>query len=420
MAGEGREAVNGEGSGQDGRVMAVVGVAHYASHVMQLALAPLFPILHQVMGVSFTELGLLATLFYVASGLGQAAAGVLVDRYGAPRLLLAGLVLLSTAVLLAGLTPGYAPLIPLAIIGGLGNSVFHPADLSILSHRVAERRLGRAYAVHGFAGSLGYATAPVAVTAIAALAQWRLALVAVGVFGLGVALLVRLERVRLSYAPKAAGPRRLSPRQRASAYLALVGSPVVLMAFGYFTLSAFAGTGIQTFSIAALEQGYGLALEVAPWALTLYLVGSAGGILMGGAVADRARHHHRVAMTGMTIAAALMLLISGLSGAPFAVFPLIFLAGIANGMTGPSRDVLIRRAAQGAGMGSVFGFVYSGFDLGSSTAPLLFGAFIDRHLPGAVFIAAGCAFALAVPTVMQVQHRAAARARRAAAPEPAE
>src|SRR5260370_25413777 len=67
-------------------VMPMVGFAHYTSHVLQLTLPPLFPILHDEFGVSFTELGLIVTVFYVASGLGQAAAGVLVGRYRAPPL----------------------------------------------------------------------------------------------------------------------------------------------------------------------------------------------------------------------------------------------------------------------------------------------------------------------------------------------
>ena len=82
-----------EGGRQDVTVIGLVALAHYSSHVMQLALPPLFPILHAVFGVSFTELGLVVTLFYVASGLGQAMAGVLVDRLGAHRLLVAGLAL---------------------------------------------------------------------------------------------------------------------------------------------------------------------------------------------------------------------------------------------------------------------------------------------------------------------------------------
>ena len=91
-------------------------------------------------------------------------------------------------------------------------------------------------------------------------------------------------------------------------------------------------------------------------------------------------------MTGMAIAAALMLILAASPGLGLAAIPLMFCAGVATGTTGPSRDVLIRRAARGIGMGSVFGFVYSGFDLGSSTAPLLFGALMDHHSPHAVFL----------------------------------
>src|SRR6266851_4448527 len=380
---------------RDTSVMTLIGLAHYTSHVLQLTLPPLFPILHDEFGVSFTELGLIVTVFYVASGLGQAAAGVLVDRYGAQRLLLGGLTLLSAAVALIGLAPSYWVFLPLALVAGLGNSVFHPADLSILSHCVSGSRLGRAYAVHGIAGSLGYATAPVLVAILAAYGNWRLALGVVGVAGLAVALVLYVNRHLLVYAqvlsarPAEAGQRRLG-------YLKVVGSPVVLMAFAYFAMTAFAGSGIQTFSITALVSGYGVALQVATLGLTGYL-------------ADRTRQHHRVAMSGIATAGTLMLLMSAIADHALAVVPVMMLGGIANGITAPSRDVLIRRAAAGAGMGSVFGFVYSGFDLGSSTAPLLFGALLDHQAPHAVFVAIACAFALAVPTVMEVQHRAAAR-----------
>ena len=393
----------------DAAVMTLVGLAHYMSHVMQLALPPLFPILHTEFGVSFTELGLIVTLFYVASGLGQAGAGILVDRYGGQRLLVAGLALLALSIALAGIVASYWMLLPLALIAGLGNSVFHPADLSILSHRVSESRLGRAYATHSIAGTLGYATAPVLITALAAYGNWRLALGVVGCVGLCVALALYVGRSRLIYAPTYVAARPADPGQRRPGYLQVVGSPVVLMAFAYFAMTAFAGSGLQTFSITALVSGYGAALKIATFGLTGYLVGSAGGMVLGGFLADRTRHHHRVAMGGIAVAASLMLVMSAIAGYAPAILPVMTLAGIANGITAPSRDVLIRRAAAGAGMGSVFGFVYSGFDLGSSTAPLLFGALLDHHAPHAVFIAVACAFALAVPTVMQVQHRAARR-----------
>lgn len=398
---------------RDAAIISLVGAAHGSSHVMQLALPPLFPILYSVFGVSNTELGLIFTLFYGASGLGQTAAGVLVDRYGAHRLLIGGLTLLSGAIALAGMVGAYWMLLPLAVVAGLGNSVFHPADLSILSHRISEKRLGRAYAVHGITGYIGYAAAPALVTLIAAVASWRVALLTIGIAGLAVAALLYVNRGLLAYqhTPKPTA----QAAQRRAGYLGVIGAPVVLTAFCYFVLTAFAGSGLQTFSTKTLTSGYGLTLQAAALALTLYLFSAACGTVLGGFLAERTQQHHRVAMTGIAAASLLMLVIAALGGIGLAVVPVMALAGLANGTTGPSRDVLVRRAAGGAGTGSVFGFVYSGFDLGSSTAPLLFGALLDYGEPRAVFLGIALAFALAVPTVMQVRNRA-----RGPAPLPAE
>jgi MFS transporter, FSR family, fosmidomycin resistance protein len=393
---------------RDFTIMSLVGVAHYMSHVLQLALPPLFPILHREFGVSFTELGLVVTLFYIASGLGQTAAGVLVDHYGAPRLLIGGLAVLGAAIALAGTVSAYWMLLPLAPIAGLGNSVFHPADLAILSHKVSERRLGRAYSVHGLSGYLGYASAPLAVTVLAAYGGWRMALIAVGVTGIALAGVLVMQQTLL------AEPLQTSlsgvTAGRRSNYLRVIGAPVVLMAFGYFAMTAFAGSGMQTFAITALASGYGLSLHTATLGLTGYLVGAASGITLGGFLADRTHQHHRVAMSGIATAALMIFAVATIPGLGTMVVPLMALAGLANGITGPSRDVLVRRAAAGIGTGSVFGFVYSGFDLGSSTAPLLFGALVDHNVTQGVFLAIAAAFALAVPTVMQVQQRVSRRA----------
>jgi FSR family fosmidomycin resistance protein-like MFS transporter len=399
---------------RDLTVMGLIGIAHFTSHFFQIALAPLFPILNQELGVGFTELGLVVTLFYAVSGTGQALAGTMVDRFGAIRLLQGGLGLMAVAIGLAAFVTSYWMLLPLAVVAGLGNSVFHPADLAILSHRVSERRLGRAYASHGLAGSLGYALSPLIIGSLAAAAGWRVALGAAGLFGLGVLALVATQRTVLAYAAVAAPPARgtaASVRQ----WLELVLSPVILAAFGYFVLVALAGTGMQTFAVAALTTGYGTTLGVATGALTAYLLGAAAGIVVGGLLADRTHRHHLVAMLGMALAATGMLIVAS-DALPLAgTIAVLIAAGLAAGMTGPSRDILVRRAAPAGNTGKVFGFVYSGFDLGSSLAPLLIGVLIDRHLPHLVFVAVGLAFTFTIATVMRVQHGAP----RAAAPHPA-
>lgn len=392
--------------------IALVATAHFSSHVMQLAVPPLFPLLHTVFGASFVELGIIVTLFYGASGVGQAIAGFLVDRWGALHVLLAGLALLSCAIAAMGLAPSYAALLPLAVAAGLGNSVFHPADLSILSHRVGDRMLGRAFAAHGLMGSLGYATAPILVGTIAALSGWRAALVAIGIGGLCVALVLYANRALLRYEHRPVLRRAVETPGRG--YVATVTAPVVMLAFAYFVITAYGGTGIQTFSVAALGEGYGFALPVATLALTAYLVSGASGIVVGGFLADRTTNHHRVAMAGLGVAALAMLAVALAPAAPAVVLPAMMLAGLANGTTGPSRDVIVRRAAKGAGTGSVFGFVYSGGDLGSATAPLLFGVLGDHHAWRGVFLIAALAYACAVPTVLQVTRSGVRRARAAA------
>jgi FSR family fosmidomycin resistance protein-like MFS transporter len=385
----------------DVTVMGLVGIAHFASHFFQIALAPLFPILHAELDVGFTELGLIVTVFYVVSGTAQAFAGGLVDRFGAPRLLVSGLGLMSLAIGLAGFVSSYWMLLPLAVLAGLGNSVFHPADLAILTHRVSERRLGRAYATHGLCGSLGYAVSPLIIGSIAALAGWRTGLIAAGCIGGAITVVIASQRSTLAYVAVAA-PRASSAGVAARDWLGLLVAPVIIAAFAYFVLTALAGTALQTYFVVVLTTGYGAPLALATAVLTAYLLGTAGGVAVGGVLADRTRRHHVVAMLGLAIAGAAMIVVA--SGAlPLAPsLAVLIAAAFAAGITGPSRDILVRRAAPTHGTGKVFGFVYSGFDLGSALAPLL-GILVDRQLPHLVFAAVALAYALAIFTVLQLR-----------------
>jgi FSR family fosmidomycin resistance protein-like MFS transporter len=398
-------------SGKDHRdklIVALVASAHYLSHMLQLAVPLLFPILHEEFGVSFTELGLVATFFFAASGLGQAfVAGALVDRYGAQRLLLGGLTIVSATTFLAGWVSSYWMLLPLGVLGGLGNSVFHPADLSIISLRVDEKRHGRSFAAHALAGALGYATAPVVVMTIATLSQWRFALILCGLVGFVLTAAIFFHRRLLACPPApAVAPAAGGPPARAG-YLSALLSPVFLLGFAYFSLTSFSNSGMQAFGIISLIAAYAFSLPVATLAVTTYLFGNAAGVILGGFLADRTQKHHWIAIGGILCAASSMFLVAVLNGWAPLVTALLGLAGITFGMTAPSRDIIIRKAAAGTGLGSVFGFVYSGFDLGSGLSPLLFGTFIDREMPHAVFLTMAIVLALAAPTVMQVRLRSA-------------
>lgn len=397
----------------DIRIIGTVGLAHFTSHMLQLVFAPLFPAMRDGLGVGFTELGLLLTVFYGASGLGQVAAGVLVDRFGAHRILIGGVILHATGVGAMAFMPGYVWMLPCAVVAGLGNSVYHPADLSILSHRVRPHLLGRAFAFHVIAGAAGFALSPILSALVSTAWGWRASLMAVGAGGLVVAAVLAASHAAIRTLPhggkaggKAAGPQL--------AFAQVVVMPVVILGFGYFVLSSFSGTGIQAFAISALMQGFGATLATATVAATLYQAGSALGVSVGGVLADRMTNHATIAVAGL-VTSALFCAAVVIPGLPlWGSIALLAISGATMGVTMPSRDVLVRRAAPPNAVGKVFGIVYSGFDIGALVAPLLHGGLLDRHIPAGVFIVSAIALIVGVPTVLGFGARAnsAAEARR--------
>jgi MFS transporter, FSR family, fosmidomycin resistance protein len=390
--------------------MGLVGGAHFVSHFFQLTLPPLFPLLRDAFGVSYVQLGLVMSLFYASSGVGQTASGFLVDHFGARRVLPIGMALLSGAMALAGVVPTFWLLLPVAVLGGLGNSVFHPADYSIFNASVSPSRLGRAYGVHGFCGNLGWVVAPPVVVTLSATLGWRAALVTVGLLGIAAALGLSTQREALIDRHERAGLQGVPASGWSASVKVLMATPI-LVAFAYFALLAASQIGIQTFAVSTLVAIYEAPLGLATGALTAFFVGSAGGILVGAFLADRTSRHDAVAVSGMCLGAIASLVMAS-AALPLATLPLVMaLAGFCLGATSPSRDMLVRAATPPGASGKVYGFVYSGLDLGSSLTPLLFGWLLDRGEPRMVFVASAAFMLLTITTVIQVRRRAPARVR---------
>jgi MFS transporter, FSR family, fosmidomycin resistance protein len=382
-----------------------VSSAHFMSHVLQLALAPLLPLLHREFDVSFTQLGLVLAVFYATSGSGQWLAGILVDRFGPHRVLLAGLGLQGAAVMAMGLAPGYWALLPLALLAGAGNSVYHPADLAILSRRVDEKKLGRAFSAHVIGGAAGYAVSPVMVALIATTWGWRPAIMVAGLLALALCAVLFAGRDLIRVEPatgKSAAAAKAAPQPEPAGpvrFAQILATPVVLFAFAYFTLTASSNFGVYSFGITALTEGYDVALALATIVVGLYQVGNIFGVLLGGVLADRSAQHHRIAMGGLAAAGLLMLGAGSITDPIVGVFVLLIGSGFASGVTLPSRDLLVRNAASSGSLGRVFGIVYSGFDVGALIAPLIYGVLLDYGAGQWVFIAAALPLFLAVATV---------------------
>ena len=363
----------------DASVIGLISFAHGMSHFYQLLLAPLFPFIKDELGVSYAALGFLVALFYTLSGLLQPLAGFVVDRYGARSVLLAGVSFFVAATLVMGLSTDYAMLALGAALGGIGNSVFHPADFAILNARVSSARLGYAFSAHGVVGYVGYAVAPVFSVAIGAALGWQAALLAGAVLGVGLLVLLLLNSRHLVI--------EAQPRKKASIKTeagVLFAAPVVLC-FVYFTVFAAGLAGLQSFGVSAMVEQYRIAATSASSALTAYLVSAALGILAGGFVAARTTRHDFVAAAGMGVSALAILAVAMNVVPGAALAAALAISGFASGVVAPSRDLIVRASTPPGAAGRVFGFVYSGLDVGAFATPVFYGWMLDHGMPHAVF-----------------------------------
>jgi MFS transporter, FSR family, fosmidomycin resistance protein len=386
----------------DATVIALVSVAHGVSHFFQLAVAPLFPLIREDLGVSYAALGFVITLFYAVSGVCQPVSGFVVDRYGPRAVLIGGVSLLALGTLISALAGSYAVLVVGAAVSGVGNAVFHPADFALMNGRVAPQRLGHAYSAHGIAGSLGYAAAPVFSVGLGAVFGWHTALFAASAVGLAVVLLLLFNARHLHVARSPSAPSKPALSQDVRVLL----SPAVVMCFLYFTVFAAGLAGLQSFGVAAMKEQFGVPATLASTALTAYMIGSASGILAGGFIATRTLRHDVVAASGLTVGATVILTVAA-GAVPGVALPVaLACAGFAMGTTGPSRDLIVRACTPAGSSGKVYGFVYSGLDIGSLATPVFYGWLMDWPLPQGVFYGVFGFTVLAIFTVLQLPRRA--------------
>ncbi len=390
----------------DATVISLVGFAHGTSHFFHFVLPPLFPWLMRDFGLTFTQVGAAMTVFFVVSGVGQALAGFVVDRVGALRVLYGGVALLSLGGLCYAFAQSYGMLLAAAAVAGLGNSVFHPADYTLLNRRVSPSRLGHAFSVHGLSGSLGWAAAPVFVLAIAETMGWRAACAGASVVGFLALGFLFLNRGTLRDAAVLVVD---GPRKRGGSF-AFLGAPVVWMCFAFFFVAVMAFGGLQNFAPAIFRDAYGVSLAFATTALTAYLLASAAGVAAGGFFATRGDRQDRLVAWALSAAALCSIALASAAMPAWSVVVLMAVMGFGVGFSGPSRDILVRRAATstfGSGaFGRVYGFTYSGIDAGLALAPLVFGPMMDAGHPTHVLWGIATLQVLAIVAALSVGFRA--------------
>ncbi len=363
------------------KVINLVSAAHFFSHFFILTLPPLFLTIKEDLNITFTQLGMMVSVYAVGSFVGQYPMGVFADKYGPRWILICGILIVSVAFILMGLIPVYWIMVGLALMAGLGDSVFHPANFVVLTASIAPERSGRAYAFHAFAGFAGFAAAPIVVDAFRVFWNWHFALISVGCLGVIMTLvLISNKDLLIGEEKKSHLDQVLAPSGKPAqvmGVLEFIKFPPILILFFFYVAVALAGSGIQQFSPSALPVMYEADVSVANQVLFVYMVTISIGILAGGYIADKVTRLDMVATVGYLIGI-IMICVVALKALPF-IFAAaaLAIAGFMMGIVMPSRDVLVRAVTPKGNAGKAFGFVNSGFGFAGIIGPLIFGRIMD-------------------------------------------
>ncbi|MCY4548561.1 MAG: MFS transporter [Defluviicoccus sp.] len=379
----------------------LISIGHGFSHLYMLVLPPLFTLIRADLGVSWTDLGLLIAVFSVSTGIAQLPAGILVDRIGGRPVLFAGLVLQAAPFALVALFPTYWGLMAMVLVAGIGVAVFHPADYAILAAQVDGERQGRAFGIHIFAGYAGWVVAPPLMLALASVLDWAAAVSVSGLIGLLFTAIAALYRGALDDRAIRAAPgdggeavaRGLRARVR------FLLSPPVLLFLVFFTALATGTSGIHAFAVVALVELYDASLAAANAQLTGYFAAAAVGVLIGGVIADRVRDQEGLAALCFVASAAFLGVIAlKLLPLAYVIIPMLGSA-VTIGLMSPSRDLLVRKICPPGTIGTVFGFVTTGFSVGAAIGPPIFGYVADIGRPDLIFWLSGAFTLLCIVSI---------------------
>jgi MFS transporter, FSR family, fosmidomycin resistance protein len=387
---------------RDAKVISLISVVHFVSHLHGMLLPPILLLVKASFGVGYTEIAFAITIYNIMSALLQTPAGFLVDRVG-PRVMLTGGLLVATAATATiALLPGYWTFIAAYALLGVANTVYHPGDYSILSSAIEGKRIGKAFSVHTFAGYVGFGVAPAFMIGCAALWGWRGAYLAASIMALLAAVLLMVAGHILPKRPRAispAVPPKATTKENKVGLDLLLSMPILRNLF-FFLCLGMANGGIQTYTVVSQQVIHGTPTAISNIALSGFLLMSAVGVLLGGVIADRTVHHERVAAIGFACTA-VMAILMGWVALPGLVLILVMSAGgVLNGMIQPSRDMMVRAVTPPGSFGKVFGFVTTGLNLGGMVAPLAYGWMMDNGQPQMIYVVVTLFILLALVTAI--------------------
>jgi MFS family permease len=368
-----------------GRPLAVLCLVGLVDAVDRGVLPAVIEPVQRDLGFNDFQGGLLYTALIVAALLVAVPGGLLADRTDRRRLMAGVLVLWSLATGLAGAVQAFWQLFAVRAALGVGDAINDPAAQSLVADYYAADVRGRAYAWQRVVPTVGLGLGTALGGALYALFGWRVAVLAIGLPGIAVALLVRRLPLPERGDSDAAGlPQAvLSTREAVRATLAVPSLRALLVAVAFINgvLSALAFWGI-----AYHVRSSGMSEASAPAiAGSVILLGAIGGGVTGGLLTDRVRGLVPGALmllaAVVTGAGSLLLLASFVDGLPvYGVRLPLQLVGVALVVSSlPPITVIGAEVVPPALRGTSFGITKLCANLLGALLPPLMGLLADSH-----------------------------------------
>ena len=316
------------------RVVGLLALAMFINYADRGSLSVVAPVLRDKLSISDGEMGVLLSSFFWTYTLTQPLAGSIVQRFEVRTVLAIALAAWAGATMLCGLATGYAMLLGLRLLMGLGESVIYPANARLLAERTSEGVRGRCNGLISMAMCLGPTGGTLAGGLVLAHWGWRAVFLCLGAVSL-LWLWPWLRTPKMAAAPalaaKGAGPGYGELLRRRSLwavsigqlcyswqfYLLLTWLPSYLVKSQHLSLTAMAGVGAAVYGVQALA--------------------ALGGGFLTDALVRRGGGSAEVRRTGVMIGIAgggLALLVEGLGPHSLAI-PCLFVAGLCTGLANP-------------------------------------------------------------------------------------
>jgi len=371
-------------------ILTITGGSHLSVHALMLALPSLIPIIRNEFNVGLDTLGFVVTVSAFMFGLGAIPAGWAEKRFGGRQLLLMYQVGSSLSALLVALSSSFEMMIVGLGLMGFFCSIYHPAGLTLISHRVT--KLTKGMAVHGIFGSTGSALGPILATTVAAIISWRSAYAVLGTFN---AILAISTFLAIPYRKRTDIPDEEFANNETN-----TNKPALIL---YFLTNAFLGMayyGLTTFMPIHFAENTSTifpnisANMKAGLFPTMVFVAGIGGQLVGAKIGEI--FHKPTALIWIILANIPFFILMGYTTDLFLVLSSLFL-GVAYFSNQPIGNTLIARFThnQNRGLGYGISFFLS-FGIGSLSAGFS-GIIAVKMGVSAVFPAMGL---LLIPSVI--------------------